>query len=561
MKIALRIEVATLSGARRAAPRLAALLKEHRARATFLFNLGPDRTGRAWGSLPPVSRLRCYGWRALLSGTLLPAPDVGQRCADRLRALAQDGHEAGILAFDRADWVNRIADADETWTAAAMQRARERYEEIFGTAALTHGAPGWRMNRYAYRYAQRLGFRHCSDTRGTGPFIPIVRGEIVACPQLPTTLPTLDGLPLVKPPFSRMTAYDMNAGTIAWQVPMWRLTRAMRAGRRRIDGPAPAFVERVTAPLLAGEGNLLPVSALPPDGTFPVGTARFEKRGIARALPAWDPELCIDCGKCAIVCPHAAIRMKVFEPAALSQAPEGFARKEFKSRDLPGHLLTIQVAPDDCTGCAVCVDVCPVTSRELVSHKAINMEPVADHRDRERTNFAYFLDIPELDAWLEGPLAGGVRQCPVPHPGRLSGSQRRPHHLRAASAGTTVDRGRRLDLDPTPHQPSRSAATHSCEGDPAMLARPLLAAALMMTTGAALAAQERRPIEAEDLYRLRTASNVAVSPTRSWTSPGSCCTSAGGVPTYSKGCGSARPIGIAVSRLRSWTSRTMSRTA
>jgi peptidoglycan/xylan/chitin deacetylase (PgdA/CDA1 family) len=194
MKLALRIEVATLRGARVAVPRLAALLKEHRARATFLLNLGPDRTGRAWGSLPPVSRLRCYGLRALLSGTLLPAPDVGSRCADGLRALAKEGHEAGILAFDRAAWVNRIAGADEAWTAAAMQRARERYEEIFGTTALTHGAPEWRMNRYAYRYTQRLGFRHCSDTRGTGPFIPIVRGEIVACPQLPTTLPTLDEL-------------------------------------------------------------------------------------------------------------------------------------------------------------------------------------------------------------------------------------------------------------------------------------------------------------------------------------------------------------------------------
>jgi undecaprenyl phosphate-alpha-L-ara4FN deformylase len=194
MKLALRIEVATLRGTREAVPRLVEILKEHQARATFLFNLGPDRTGRALASLPRVPRFRCYGLRALLSGTLLPAADIGSRCADVMRSVCSDGHEAGILAYDRAEWVNRIAEADEAWTAAAMQRARERYAEIFREPALTHGAPGWRMNRYAYRYSQRLGFRHCSDTRGLGPFIPITRGEIVACPQLPTTLPTLDEL-------------------------------------------------------------------------------------------------------------------------------------------------------------------------------------------------------------------------------------------------------------------------------------------------------------------------------------------------------------------------------
>jgi len=194
VKLALRIEVATLRGTREAVPRLAAILNEHQARATFLFSLGPDRTGRALSSLPRVPKLKCYGLTALLSGTLLPAADIGSRCADVLRSVRSDGHEAGILAYDRAAWVNRIAGAGEAWTAAAMQRARERYEEIFGAPALTHGAPGWRMNRYAYRYSQRLGFRHCSDTRGSGPFIPVIRGEVVACPQLPTTLPTLDEL-------------------------------------------------------------------------------------------------------------------------------------------------------------------------------------------------------------------------------------------------------------------------------------------------------------------------------------------------------------------------------
>jgi undecaprenyl phosphate-alpha-L-ara4FN deformylase len=194
VKLGLRIEVATLRGTREAVPRLAAALKEAQASATFLFSLGPDHTGRALGSLPRVPRLKCYGLAALLSGTLLPGADIGRRGAEAMRSVRAEGYEAGILAHDRVRWLKRVAGAGEAWTAAAMRRASERYKEIFGTPALTHGAPGWRMNRYAFRYTQRLGFQHCSDTRGTGPFIPVVRGEIVACPQLPTTLPTLDEL-------------------------------------------------------------------------------------------------------------------------------------------------------------------------------------------------------------------------------------------------------------------------------------------------------------------------------------------------------------------------------
>ena len=194
MKLGLRIEVATLRGTRKAVPRITAALKEAQASATFLFSLGPDHTGRALASLPRVPRLRCYGIAALLSGTLLPGANIGRRGAEAMRSVPAEGHEAGILAHDRVRWLKCVAGAGEAWTAAEMRRARERYEEIFGTPALTHGAPGWRMNRYAFRYTQRLGFQHCSDTRGTGPFIPVVRGEIVACPQLPTTLPTLDEL-------------------------------------------------------------------------------------------------------------------------------------------------------------------------------------------------------------------------------------------------------------------------------------------------------------------------------------------------------------------------------
>jgi pyruvate-ferredoxin/flavodoxin oxidoreductase len=160
---------------------------------------------------------------------------------------------------------------------------------------------------------------------------------------------------------------------------------------------APDFVQRVTAMMISGQGDRLPVSALPVDGTFPTGTATFEKRGIAAEIPIWDPSICIDCGKCALVCPHAAIRMKAFEPEALSGGPSGFPSKEWKARDLPGHLMTIQVAPDDCTGCGICVDVCPARSKEEVRHKAIDMEPRLDHLEVERANFDFFLSIPELD--------------------------------------------------------------------------------------------------------------------------------------------------------------------
>jgi len=196
-----------------------------------------------------------------------------------------------------------------------------------------------------------------------------------------------------------LAAVDLALGALRRvQVPAGEPTGAPR--RPTVPPGAPDFVQRVTARMLAGDGDLLPVSALPVDGTFPTGTARWEKRGIAQDIPIWDPSICIDCGKCAIVCPHAAILMKVFEPAALAGAPAGFASKEFGGRDAQGLRLTIQVAPDDCTGCGVCVDVCPARSRQEVKHKSINMEPVGGHAERERRNFEFFKAIPDLPAGI-----------------------------------------------------------------------------------------------------------------------------------------------------------------
>jgi pyruvate-ferredoxin/flavodoxin oxidoreductase len=161
---------------------------------------------------------------------------------------------------------------------------------------------------------------------------------------------------------------------------------------------APDFVRDVTARMLAGEGDLLPVSALPVDGTFPTGTARWEKRSLADAIPVWDADLCIDCGKCAIVCPHAAIRMKAYPAEDLAGAPEDFLSKTYGGRELPaGTRLTIQVAPDDCTGCGICVDVCPARSKSEAKHKAIDLLPAVEHRDVERVRYDFFLGIPEID--------------------------------------------------------------------------------------------------------------------------------------------------------------------
>jgi pyruvate-ferredoxin/flavodoxin oxidoreductase len=181
------------------------------------------------------------------------------------------------------------------------------------------------------------------------------------------------------------------------QVEVPTTVTATRHRRPTVSEQAPDFVKRVTARIMEGNGDLLPVSALPVDGAFPTGTARWEKRSLAAEIPIWDPAICIDCGKCAIVCPHSTIRMKVFEPDALQGAPDGFASKNFRSRDLPGMQLTIQVAPDDCTGCGVCVEVCPAHSKEEVKHKAINMTPVDEFLERERERWDFFLEIPELD--------------------------------------------------------------------------------------------------------------------------------------------------------------------
>jgi pyruvate-ferredoxin/flavodoxin oxidoreductase len=162
-----------------------------------------------------------------------------------------------------------------------------------------------------------------------------------------------------------------------------------------VSEKAPDFVQKVTAVMLAGKGDLLPVSAFPIDGTWPVGTAKWEKRNIALEIPVWDSKICIQCNQCALVCPHAAIRAKIYDDGALSGAPPTFKSTVFKSTEQKGKHFTIQVAPEDCTGCNLCVTVCPAKDRTNPKHKAIDMHPQAPLRDAERVNYDFFLNIPE----------------------------------------------------------------------------------------------------------------------------------------------------------------------
>jgi pyruvate-ferredoxin/flavodoxin oxidoreductase len=158
---------------------------------------------------------------------------------------------------------------------------------------------------------------------------------------------------------------------------------------------APTFVQNVTAEILAGRGDALPVSALPADGTYPVATAQWEKRNIALEVPVWEPDLCIECGKCMLVCPHATIRAKAFDESDLDGAPEGFKHIPAKFRELPDKRYTIQVAVEDCTGCRLCVEVCPAKDKSSSARKALNMHPQLPIRERGRANWDFFLTLPD----------------------------------------------------------------------------------------------------------------------------------------------------------------------
>ena len=203
MLLALKIDVDTLRGTREGVPRLIEMLRRHDAGATFLFSVGPDHTGRAIkrvfrrGFLHKVQRtsvVRHYGLRTLLYGTLLPGPDIGKRAGDVMRQARDEGFEVGVHAWDHVGWQDGVVAGSAEWTGGQMQRACERFTDILKESPRVHGAAGWQMNVHALRLTQTLGFEFCSDGRGTHPHLPVWRAELIRCPQLPTTLPTLDEL-------------------------------------------------------------------------------------------------------------------------------------------------------------------------------------------------------------------------------------------------------------------------------------------------------------------------------------------------------------------------------
>jgi pyruvate-ferredoxin/flavodoxin oxidoreductase len=169
------------------------------------------------------------------------------------------------------------------------------------------------------------------------------------------------------------------------------------AMRPAVPEEAPAYVKEVLGAIIARQGDDLPVSAMPIDGTFPTATAKWEKRNITLEMPVWEPDLCIQCGKCCFVCPHAVIREKVYEPSYLASAPERWLSADARWKEFPDMKYTLAVSPEDCTGCALCVEVCPAKDKSQVGRKAINLAPQPPIRERERVNWDYFLTLPEVD--------------------------------------------------------------------------------------------------------------------------------------------------------------------
>lgn len=201
--IALKIDVDTYRGTLDGVPRLAAALERAGARATFLFSVGPDHTGRAikrvfrrgfLGKVRRTSVMRHYGLETLLYGVLLPGPHIGRRCGEVMRDVARRGFEVGVHTYDHIKWQDGVARASEPWTRRQLVLARDEFIRVFDRAPQAHGAAGWQVNDSVPGLEKELGFRYASDARGVSPFMPVIAGREVAVPQLPTTLPTLDEL-------------------------------------------------------------------------------------------------------------------------------------------------------------------------------------------------------------------------------------------------------------------------------------------------------------------------------------------------------------------------------
>ncbi|MCX5736857.1 MAG: thiamine pyrophosphate-dependent enzyme, partial [candidate division NC10 bacterium] len=205
------------------------------------------------------------------------------------------------------------------------------------------------------------------------------RGESVVKKNFAAVDAALDHLHEVKVPGQVTSAFDL---------------------RLPVPTAAPEFVQKTLGKIIAGEGDALPVSAFPQDGTFPTGTTQWEKRNIALEIPVWDADICIQCGKCILVCPHAVIRSKVYSPDLLKNAPSTFKSAPARWKEFKDQKYTLQVAPEDCTACELCIEVCPVKNKQETRLKAINMAPQPAIREAERANWEFFLKLPEMDRSL-----------------------------------------------------------------------------------------------------------------------------------------------------------------
>ena len=207
-RIALKIDVDTYKGTLHGVPALIELLQRYDAGATFFFSLGPDQSGCETRT---TSLSRYYDLRTRLYGRIFPSPNIGVRCAEIMQQVGSASFEVGIHAWNRVLWEKSIQQAENPWVEGEIAKACIRFEELFGGVPRVHAAAGWRMNRHALRLTQRLGFSYASDCRGSHPFIPVIDGEIIGCPQIPTTLPTLDELLVLEPKYSVDQAVDRIA--------------------------------------------------------------------------------------------------------------------------------------------------------------------------------------------------------------------------------------------------------------------------------------------------------------------------------------------------------------
>ncbi len=311
--------------------------------------------------------------------------------------------QAGFVAVHDATFLDRL-DVLDVAAPGAVVLVNTRAPAAAVWSSLPYEAQEQLVTRRCRLYA--IDAQQIADAHGLGRRINTIMQTCFFA--LSGVLPTEEAIELIKASVAdtwgkrgpevvrrNLGAIDATLAELV-EVPLGTPSPARRR-RAAVPEDAPPFVQRVTRLLLEGHGDRLPVSAFPVDGTWPTGTSRYEKRAIALDIPIWEPDLCVQCNRCSLICPHSAIRTKVFEPDDAHDAPDAFrAVDERYTHAFKGLSYSVQVAPDDCTGCGLCVQVCPAKDRTRPKRKAINMQAVAEHRDREREAWSFFEAVPDI---------------------------------------------------------------------------------------------------------------------------------------------------------------------